>query len=73
MEITATADEIARERLENPKVASTRLRKQEKEFMSEISWTVSRAIVDLIKADLFGKNRPAGVPAIPALETIKIP
>jgi hypothetical protein len=72
MELVSIDDAITRERRQTTKVASIDLRRQEKALESQISWAIPPAELNLIKADLMGKLRPAGTSAIPLLKTTKV-
>jgi hypothetical protein len=72
MEVVSTANEIARERLRNSKVASLDLRRRDKGLTSELGWPVSQAELRQIEADLMGSDRPVGTSAIPVLKTTPI-
>jgi hypothetical protein len=72
VEVASVADQIMHERLKTPKVASIRLRQEERELMRGLAWAVSPAEVELISYDLREGPRPAGTSAIPFLKTTKI-
>lgn len=71
MEVVSTTEGIARERLQNSKVASLDLRRRDKKLTNELGWPVSQAELRLIEA-LMGNDRPRGTSAIPLLKTTQI-